>query len=265
MLSSEGNENGEKTTTDLIIISKKKKNFAHAAHFFVHFFSVVLHGYNVTTWKLVTRFMEERLSFVWIFVLGWVDYHIFLGIPAIWQWKWPMGTWSTPEPSPMELGYKDVRKHLCGGEDCPAHVLLLVLAESDSRKSLTFEIGPLCFWLIMVWGKRRNFPYLFGCCTSYSMSLSLRCWSFGLIFASSWRLIVHWTHVLWHIQNFFCFFVLISTVLAKYFWLLFWLNKYTTNEKFQSIKKASFHFLCPCKQLPHCQLLANIVGKNNGH
>lgn len=149
---------------------------------------------------------------------------------------------------------------------CPARVLLLVLAESDSRKSLAFEIAPLCFWLIMVRGKRRNFPHLFGCCISYSMSLSRRCWSFGLIFAGSWRLIVHWTRVLWQIQNFFCFFVPISTVLAKYFWLLFWLNKYTTDEKFQSIKKkASFHFLCTCKQLPHRQLLANIVGKNNGH
>ena len=45
MLSGEDNENGEKTT-----ITKKRKNFARAAHFVV-----VLHDYNVKrpkTWKL---------------------------------------------------------------------------------------------------------------------------------------------------------------------------------------------------------------------
>ena len=40
MLSNEGNEKGEKKTT-IGLISKK------ATSFFVHFFAVVLHGYNV--------------------------------------------------------------------------------------------------------------------------------------------------------------------------------------------------------------------------
>ena len=44
MLSGEGNENGEKTTIGL---RKKPNNFARAAHFFVHFFAVVLQDYNV--------------------------------------------------------------------------------------------------------------------------------------------------------------------------------------------------------------------------
>ena len=49
MLSCEGNENGENTTIRLI---SKKNNFTSAAHFFVHFFAVVLHDYNV---KLPSR------------------------------------------------------------------------------------------------------------------------------------------------------------------------------------------------------------------
>ena len=44
MLSSEGNENGEKTTIGLI----SKKATLHVQYtFFVHFFAVVLHEYNV--------------------------------------------------------------------------------------------------------------------------------------------------------------------------------------------------------------------------
>ena len=44
MLSGEGNENGEKTTIGLI----SKKATLHVQHtFFVHFFAVVLHDYNV--------------------------------------------------------------------------------------------------------------------------------------------------------------------------------------------------------------------------
>ena len=44
MLSGEGNENGEKTTIGLI----SKKTTLHVQHtFFVHFFAVVLHDYNV--------------------------------------------------------------------------------------------------------------------------------------------------------------------------------------------------------------------------
>ena len=59
MLSGEGSENGENTAIGLI----SKKATLHVQHtFFVHFFVVVLHDYNVklpeTSW-LVTRFMEE--------------------------------------------------------------------------------------------------------------------------------------------------------------------------------------------------------------
>ena len=44
MLSCEGNENGEKTTTGLI----SKTATLHVQHtFFVHLFAVVLHDYNV--------------------------------------------------------------------------------------------------------------------------------------------------------------------------------------------------------------------------
>ena len=44
MLSGEGNENGEKTKIGLI----SKKATLHVQHtFFVHFFAVVLHDYNV--------------------------------------------------------------------------------------------------------------------------------------------------------------------------------------------------------------------------
>ena len=43
--SGEGKENGKKTTIGLI--SKNKKNFAPAAHFFVHLFAVVLHDNKV--------------------------------------------------------------------------------------------------------------------------------------------------------------------------------------------------------------------------
>ena len=58
---------------------------------------------------------------------------------------------------------------------------------------------PLCFCVITVWGKRWNFTHLFGCCTTQSMSLSLRCWSFDLIFISSWRLKEHWARTSWQI------------------------------------------------------------------
>ena len=42
MLSGEGNQKGEKTTTGLI----SKKTTLHVQHTFVHFFDVVLHGHN---------------------------------------------------------------------------------------------------------------------------------------------------------------------------------------------------------------------------
>ena len=49
MLSGKGNENGEKTTIGLI----SKKATLHVQHtFFVHFFAVVLHDYNVKLQKL---------------------------------------------------------------------------------------------------------------------------------------------------------------------------------------------------------------------
>ena len=54
MLSGEGKENGEKTTIGLI---SKKSNFARPAHFFVHFFAVVLHDYNV---KLPETFLWRK-------------------------------------------------------------------------------------------------------------------------------------------------------------------------------------------------------------
>ena len=65
MLSGEGNENGEKTKIGLI----SKKATLHVEHtFFVHFFAVVLHDYNVklAETSLVTRFMEE-MSYVFLF------------------------------------------------------------------------------------------------------------------------------------------------------------------------------------------------------
>ena len=54
MLSGEGNENSEKTTIGLI----SKKATLHVQHtFFVHFFAVVLHDYNV---KLPETFLWRK-------------------------------------------------------------------------------------------------------------------------------------------------------------------------------------------------------------
>ena len=54
MLRSEGNENGKKNSNRS---NEQKSNFARAAHFFVHFFAVVLHDCNVkrpeTSWLQV--------------------------------------------------------------------------------------------------------------------------------------------------------------------------------------------------------------------
>ena len=51
MLSGESNENGKKNSNRS---NQQKSNFARAAHFFVHFFAVVLHDCNVkrpkTSW-----------------------------------------------------------------------------------------------------------------------------------------------------------------------------------------------------------------------
>ena len=69
------------------------------------------------------------------------------------------------------LNYKDVRENICVGGD----VFLSVPADSDLGKSLTFEIAP-CVWdFFAVWAKTGNFANLFGCCTTDSTSLSLRC------------------------------------------------------------------------------------------
>ena len=43
MLSGDSNDNGQKNQWVLLA----KNNFARAAHFFVYFFAVVLHNYNV--------------------------------------------------------------------------------------------------------------------------------------------------------------------------------------------------------------------------
>ena len=55
MLSGEGNA-GERWKTTIGLISKKN-NSARAAHFFVHFFAVVLHDYNV---KLPETFLWRK-------------------------------------------------------------------------------------------------------------------------------------------------------------------------------------------------------------
>ena len=79
MLSSEGNENREKTTIGLI---SKKINFARAAHFFfVHFCAVVLHDYNVNrleTSCMATLFMEE-MSYMLLFTFFFTAAYFFLG------------------------------------------------------------------------------------------------------------------------------------------------------------------------------------------
>ena len=66
MLSGKGNENGEKTIGQTL--KPKKNNFARAAHFFVHFFAVVLHDFNVKLpeTRLVTLSLEE-MSYVFLF------------------------------------------------------------------------------------------------------------------------------------------------------------------------------------------------------
>ena len=75
-LSGEENENGEKATIGLI----SKKATLHVQHtFFVHFFAVVLHDYNVklseTCWL---RFMEE-MSYVFLFIFFFTAAHFHLG------------------------------------------------------------------------------------------------------------------------------------------------------------------------------------------
>ena len=54
MLQGDSKKSGKKL---IGLISKNKTTLRHGAHFFVHFFAIVLHDYNVTL--PVTRFMEE--------------------------------------------------------------------------------------------------------------------------------------------------------------------------------------------------------------
>ena len=62
MLSGEGNA-GERWKATIGLISKKN-NSARAAHFFVHFFAVVLHDYNA---KLTETFFMEEMSYAFSF------------------------------------------------------------------------------------------------------------------------------------------------------------------------------------------------------
>ena len=64
--------------TDLI---GEKKTCARVIHFFVHFFVVVLHDYNVTLLVHVTRFMEE-ISYVLRFA-----FFLHCGLFSSW---WPL-------------------------------------------------------------------------------------------------------------------------------------------------------------------------------
>lgn len=163
------------------------------------------------------------------------------------------------------LNYKDAHEQ----ED----VFLSVPAESNSGKSWHFKL-PLMF-SITVWGKRWNFAHLFHCCTTYSMSLSLRCWSFDLIFTGSWRLSTYMvTNFLQILQLFFASFLFQSAQIRQIICDCFsgWINTWLTRNS-RSLKKASFRFPCTCKQSPPLErilywftaLLINIVGKSNAH
>ena len=81
MLSGEGNENGEKNNNRS---NYQKSNFARAAHFFVHFFAVVLYDYNVklseTSWLHV--FFGER-SYLFFFTFFFHVAHCTLVDPSI--------------------------------------------------------------------------------------------------------------------------------------------------------------------------------------
>ena len=137
------------------------------------------------------------------------------------------------------LNYTDVHKT----RGC----VFVCATREQLRQELDITKCPLCFQFITVLGKRWNLALLFRCCTTYSTSLSLGYWSFDLIFTGSWRLKAHWARTWWQIvskfDNFFCkFFILISTDSVNYLWLLFWLNKYTTDKKFQIFKKSKFSF-----------------------
>lgn len=134
---------------------------------------------------------------------------------------------------------------------------------------------PLCFRFITVWGKRWNFAHLFHCCTTYSMSLNLRCWSFDLIFTGSSRLSTYMvTNFLQILQLFLASFLFQSAQIRQIICDCFsgWINTWLTRNS-RSLKKASFRFPCTCKQSPPLErilywftaLLINIVGKSNAH
>ena len=76
MLSGEGNA-GERWKTTIGLVSKKS-NFARAAHFFVHFFAVVLHEYNM---KLLSYTFYGG-NVVRVFV------HFFFPLPLIFTLHW---------------------------------------------------------------------------------------------------------------------------------------------------------------------------------
>ena len=67
MISGEGNENSQNKSVGLIS-KKKKKNFAREAHFFIHFFVVVLHDHNVKLGQKLPsyKFMGDML-YVFLF------------------------------------------------------------------------------------------------------------------------------------------------------------------------------------------------------
>ena len=91
MLSGKSNENGEKTIIGQTL-KPKKNNFARAAHFFVHFFAVVLHDFNVKLpeTRLVTRSLEE-MSSVFLFT--------FFSLPLIFIFLlWPLAFLIFPQP-----------------------------------------------------------------------------------------------------------------------------------------------------------------------
>ena len=80
MLSGEGNENGEKANIGLIW---KKKATLHVQHtFFVHFFAVVLHDYNVKLPEASRNFLVTRFFFVH-FVFTAPHFHLALVAASI--------------------------------------------------------------------------------------------------------------------------------------------------------------------------------------
>lgn len=96
---------------------------------------------------------------------------------------------------------KKSKCHVC--YRCNKHAIMYELQKAiklqKCSRTLIVWNCPLCFCVITVWGKRWNFTHLFGCCTTQSMSLSLRCWSFDLIFIGSWRLKERWACTSWQI------------------------------------------------------------------